>query len=120
MNLEERVEKLESELARERRRNRRLPIITVLVCLLAFGLFEATATLLAARSDGNEREIRATSFVLVDENGESRAGLILFKGEPRLVLYDENGESRAALKLTFGEPGLSLYDKKGNIRWSTP
>lgn len=117
MNIEERVEKLESELARERRRSRRLPAVTVLVCLLAFGLFEATATLLAARSNGNQGEIRATSFVLVDENGKERAELGLFKGDPWIDLRDKKGKIRAKLNLVDDEPMLNLLDKNGNLRF---
>ncbi|MFH1539549.1 MAG: hypothetical protein ABIH66_11355 [bacterium] len=140
MNLEERFEKLESELARERRRNRRLTI-TVMVCLLAFGLFEATATLLAARGGGHQ-VIRATSFVLVDKNGFPHAVLSTYDGEPGLILADKNGKIRATLRLFKGEPSLGLggkngkssallsvskgkprlklFDKKGKLRWHAP
>ena len=138
MSLENRIAKLEAQLDREKRRNRWLPGITVLACLLAFGLFETTATRLTAQGKGYEDEIRAKKFVVVDNNGKPRAvlsdlndgtGLTLSdkSGKPRVVLsvfndgtgltlFDKNGKGRAGLSIFNDEPGLTMADKSGKGR----
>ena len=36
--------------------------------------------------------IRATQFILEDETGNPRVGMIVVKDGPKLVLYDETGK----------------------------
>ena len=63
MTIEQRIEKLETELARTKRLVRWLPGITVLVCLLCFGLFKPVATRLFAQTKDKPGEIVATQFI---------------------------------------------------------
>ena len=61
-------------------------------------------------------EVRAKKFVLVDENGKTRALLALITDGPALVLFDENGEIRADLAVSMSKAGpalLGLYDTNG-------
>jgi len=60
--------------------------------------------------------IRAERFEVVDKDGQGRAALGLFLGEPYLSFRDKNGQERAELGLNNGEPGLGLGDKNGKIR----
>ncbi|MGD0015300.1 MAG: hypothetical protein ABSD56_12905 [Bryobacteraceae bacterium] len=67
-----------------------------------------------------EKVIRATQFVLEDENGNHRASLGLAAGGSRLNLSDENGTVRAMLHVFKNGPVLSLFDEKGKTLWSQP
>jgi len=67
-----------------------------------------------------EKVIRAKRFVLEDENGKTRASLIVGKDGPGLVLLDENGKPRAMLSVLKDGPGLALYDENGNVIKSLP
>ena len=116
MTIEERLENMEREMRRVKRRNRWLlgTILLIVGGLIAPWVFETTAIRARSKEVGTVKEIRARSFVLEDEKGDVRAGLIVDKdGSPGLRLYDENGETRAALK---DGPGLSLYDENGKTR----
>jgi hypothetical protein len=91
MTIEERVEKVEMELARAKRRNHLL----LAGVLLAFVLLAAAMT---AGTAGREDIVKVRQFTVVDKNGEVRALLAVVKDGPWLRLYDENG----------------------NVRWKTP
>ena len=58
------------------------------------------------------KEIRATSFIVVDENGKDRAVLNVSDGGPGLILKDENGKNRIVLNITKDKTGLTIYDEK--------
>lgn len=103
MNTEERLEMLEKELARAKRRS--------VVAIALAGLLLAAACL----GNGNNPKdvIRAKEFALEDENGHIRGRLTLMKGAPGLSLNDENGTLRAGLVLVETGAGLSLYNESG-------
>lgn len=66
--------------------------------------------------------IRANQFILEDETGNVRAGLIVGKNGSALVMCDETGEGRlvAALAMLKNGPGLILLDETGKKIWSQP
>jgi hypothetical protein len=116
MTTEERLEKVERELAQAKRRARRL-VIAALACIGVLvvawaGVLQATAQ----REAHVAPKVVARSFVLVDENGKTRAVLAGVKDGPALGLYDENGKTRAWLDVGEDGPGLTLYDENGKGR----
>ncbi len=117
MTTEERLETLEKELARAKRRSRRL--------LAAVGLVAGAVALVwvvvgaGCNTQGGKvpTVIRAGRFQLVDENGSDRAVLTVDKDGPSLTLLDENGNDRALLYMfREDEPGLLLLDENGKTR----
>jgi len=118
MTTEERLEKLENELSRVKRRNRWL-LMGAGLCLgigLAAWAFGPGAAL-AQPAVAVPKEVRANSFVLEDANGKNRAALVVSKsGVAVLCLIDENGKARAALSGDVNGPGLRLFDEKGMCR----
>jgi hypothetical protein len=62
--------------------------------------------------------IRANSFILEDENGNVRASLGMTSDGPGLSLYDENGKVRAGMVSTEDGAKLVLSDENGNVRAS--
>lgn len=64
--------------------------------------------------------IRANCFVLENEDGQCRAVLDVGEDGSRLVLRDENGKTRAGLAVFKGEPALVLYDAAGKVAWRAP
>ena len=63
-----------------------------------------------------QQEVRARSFVLVDDNGKDRAALAMTEDGPRLFLSDENGEPRVTLSVQKDGARLSLWDENGKNR----
>ena len=59
------------------------------------------------------QEVRARSFVVVDENGKTRAMMDMYKGGPRLLMFDENSKARTALGMTEHGARLRLFDENG-------
>jgi len=130
MTTEERLEKLERELAetkaqsaRAKRLNRHF-LIGSIVCLGAiftWAFLAQPSRLATAQAEGTAKdpalkEVRARSFVLEDENGKRRAVLGVDKDGPSLVITDENGKPRVTLGMSNGGPSLGLSDEKGKIR----
>jgi len=119
MITEERLEKVERELAATRRRSRWL-MAALGLALGAFGLawiFAGPApTLQAQVGAGAERVVRANRFVLEDENGKVRALLGVTAEGPGLILHDENGKIRIVLDVAKDVPELLLLDENGEIR----
>ncbi|MCZ6689958.1 MAG: hypothetical protein O7H41_10175 [Planctomycetota bacterium] len=78
------------------------------------------------------KEIRARSFVVVDENGIVRATLAIVGKSAKgvgLSVLDEKGKIRAFLGISSGKgkdgslterPVLALFDRKGWPTWETP
>lgn len=133
MTIQERLEKLERELARTRRRDRLLFVGLVLTAvLLACGkspspgavpqgvmekrvaALEAAVKEMGDRLDAIEKQkmMRAESFAVVDGKGKIRA-LLDVTG---LALYDENDEIRVFLNATKTGSGLSLHDENAKVR----
>jgi hypothetical protein len=115
MTIEERLENMEQELGRVKRRNHKLlgAILVLLGGLVAAGVFKTTVTPAQAQGVGTAQEIRAKSIVLEDESGKPRAVLGADKDGPRLELRDENGKNCAVLSALKDGPALGLYDEKG-------
>ncbi len=132
MTTEERLEKLETELATAERHNCWLLVaVTVLIA----------GCLAMAATSGNKQTIRATKFAVVDAEGSERAELgagehggLLFlsdkNGQVRVdlaaindgsmvELFDETGKVRMGLFTTKDGPWLDLFDEKGKVTWST-
>ena len=144
MTTEERVEKLERELARAKRWNRwLLPVgLTVAGCVAVCAVALRPAPAREQASDEPVKEIRASKLTLVDENGKWRARLVVDKDWVGLCLYDEKGTQRATLNASNDGEGLCLngknlklradlsgakdrgtlrlYDEKGETIWSAP
>jgi hypothetical protein len=92
MTIEERMENMEREMGRVKRRNRWLVGAILLVAggLIAPGVFETTAVRAQLQKPETAKEVRARSFILEDEKGKTRAELGVTKDSPSLSLYDEN------------------------------
>lgn len=109
MTTEERLGKLEQELARAKRRSR--------VTLVAAVMTMAGMVLLGAGNDAVQKVVRAEKFELVGSTGDIRARLgVDKKMGTALMLYDQNGNARAVLSATDPAAGLVLWDQDGVIR----
>ena len=122
MTTEERLERVERELTRAKRRNRWLMVavgLAVGILALAWLATENADTALAqdaAKAEKPAQVIRASAFVLVDDKGRERGALKMTPDGPTLYLYDENEKPRAALTAIKVGPGLALFDEKGTPR----
>jgi len=122
MNTEERLANLERELARAKRRNRRLVVFALVaagVAVVAAAWIGAPRKVLAESGAKATNVIRASEFILEDADGNVRASLGISKDGSGLSLYDENGKTRVALgisKDSKGGPGLVLRDENGSFR----
>lgn len=116
MTIEERMENMERELGRQKRRNRWLlgAMLLVVGGLVAAGVFRTMVTPAQAQVAG--KEIRANRILLEDENGKVRVDLSVVKDISNLSLMDENGKERVALHVTKGTPALWLMDENGKTR----
>jgi hypothetical protein len=113
MTTDERLEKLELELALSRRRFRWL-IIGAVLCLVSAAVLYANRS----RSDvvGVSKELRATSLVLEDASGKPRASLGMDEDGLELRLRYENGNIGAAICLHEEKVVLSLADQNAKPR----
>jgi len=119
MTIEERVEKVEMELARAKRRNRLLLAVVLLaLVLLAVGATTpGIGTLTTSGAiGGRENVVEANRFILVDVNNKTRATLSVGEDGPWLDLRDENGIPRIRLTVSKEGPGLVLRDENGQPR----
>jgi hypothetical protein len=136
MTTDERLEKMEAQLAHVRWINRCL-VAGMVVCLAVWGLTQALDPATAWAQSGT-KEIRATKFIVEDENGRSRAELFMGRDGPGLVLRDEDAKGyvllgidkfrkflvlghengRAGLELSLGKAGpeVMLTDESGKNR----
>lgn len=134
MTTEERIEKLERELAGERLRSR-LWVMVLVIAGLAFFVAESLGKLPLYKTVAQANEVRARSFILLDEKGKTSATLEAKNG-PCLHLTDPNStrsvslgvselgarldmfDFHTAASLTVSEcgPSLTLYDKAGTPR----
>jgi len=142
MTTEERLAKVERELGRAKLRSRWL------LAALGLGLgalalvWASAASVPSADAQGavgaGPKIIRANAFILEDENGKVRGGLVVTKDGlglnlvdengkplvelgvgpdgPRLALDNENGKGRAALTVGKDGPRLDLGDVAGKVR----
>jgi len=112
MTTEERMEKMEGQLARVRWVNRCL-IACIVLSLGAWFTWKNFGPETAWARSG-VKVIRANGFVLEDENGKVRATLGVIDG-PGLSIFDEDGKRRAALLVDKERSKLQLVGDKGNI-----
>ncbi|NIA08179.1 MAG: hypothetical protein GWP14_11195 [Actinobacteria bacterium] len=120
MTTEERLEKLELELARTKRNSRRLilggmGLFLGLSALLVAGR-TTTSTVYAQEKTNDKTVIRANAFILLDEQGRERGALSMYSFGPALTLLDEKNKTRAVLSVGKEGPNLSLADEKGKPR----
>ncbi len=129
MTIEERLEKVEQELSRANRRNRRLFAGVVVGIGLAVVVWVAPKpqTLIAQDAEKTPTSvkeattapatapalnvIRANAFWLEDEQGRLRAALDVDASGPRLTLYDERDQPRVSLGTNKDESGLWKHAK---------
>jgi len=112
MTTDERLETLEKELARAKRRDRRL----LAVVGLAAGVLALAWIVLGAGCNAQGGKvptvIRAGRFELVDANGEVRAYLEAAKDGATLFLFSETASATLSVREKQG-PELSLLDRSG-------
>jgi hypothetical protein len=121
MTIEERLANLELQLGRVRRRNHwYLGMIVVLAGGLIVPMISDTTNPRAmAQAPGTAKEIRANKFVLVDQNGKTRASLEINELGPTLALKDGKGKDRVLLSVwKESSPCLHLIDDNGIYRVS--
>ncbi|MBE3041034.1 hypothetical protein IMZ48_00285 [Candidatus Bathyarchaeota archaeon] len=113
MTTDERLERLERELIRSRRRFHWLIIGAGLCLISAAGVYANRS-----RSDvaGVSKELRATSIVLEDLNGKPRASLGMDEDGLVLRMRYENGNIGAALCLHEEKVVLNFSDNSGKPR----
>ena len=119
MTTEERLEKLERELARANRHNRWLlagVVLAIVGLSLAWTWTKTTAIAQAQGLGTTTKVIRANEFILEDENHKPRASLGATKDGAKLSLYDKNGKGGVMLGATKDGANLSLYDENRKAR----
>lgn len=89
------------------RQNRRLRVV---VTALALGV---AVVLVTAASPSTPDSVTARKFVLTDENGKTRAALMIDDGQPDLGFYDVSGRSRATFGIGKYGPRFALLDETG-------
>lgn len=114
MTTDERLQKVEGQLARVRWINRCL--IASIVLSVGVWFIVKTLTPEMAWAQSAVKEIRANKFVLEDENGKDRASIAMDRGGPGLSLMDENGKTLATMTLGKDGRGLRLMDENSNTR----
>ena len=115
MTTEERLESLERDFVRAKRRNRWV-LAAVGLGALAWTVMGAARTPSLELGPGVPKVIRANCFVLEETNGRTRAVLFVGKEGPQLVLYDEKGKVRAELYVLRNKPALRLWSEDGKVR----
>ena len=103
LTLEQRMEKLEKELALSRRRFRYLLAGVIALALAAIICWKPMET----RATGEPTEIRAKSFLLIDDKGGMRGAWLVASDGPELDLFDENGTQIAQFSATSATTGPS-------------
>jgi hypothetical protein len=128
MTVEERVEKLEQELAETKRelaegkrlgtgdnQIQRLEKRVRVTAALACGLALLSFAVLLAGAQTAPNVVEAQKFVLKDESGRIRAELLSQGGGPSLVYYDREGNRRANFSAADdGSAWLHFTDKDKN------
>ena len=114
MTTEERLESIEKKLSRHRRL---LTVVFVGVgAYVAIGVVRPQM-LLAQPATEPPKEIRASSFVLLDENNKTRAVLGFERaGGASLRFIDVNGKIRVGISEGEAGAGLAVLDKSGMVR----
>lgn len=114
MTIEERLKKFEKELSRYRRL---LAVVTLGIGVCVATWIFSPQMLLAQPATEPFKEVRAMSFVLLDENDNTRAVLGFEKtGRASLRFIDGNGKIRFGIFVDEDESGLAILDKSGKVR----
>jgi hypothetical protein len=108
MAIEERLENMEKQLGRLKRRNRWL---LGAILFLAGGLI-VLAVVKTTVPQGTVKELRAKRIALEDENGIVRVSLMGDSEMSGMWLFNDKGESRASLSVDKYGPRLSLTGGK--------
>jgi len=118
MTLDQRVDKLERDLARTKRTAGclRILIAAVMGGVAIGAVAESRSSVQSQPVQGTRRVVRANAFVLEDEKGQERAVLDVDSTKARLSLGDERGEARMILGVTGNGPAIFLLDEEGNSR----
>lgn len=128
MTTEERLEHLERELSRARRCNRWVMIGGAACCLgmvLAWALLGHGGMQGAAYAEGlttvpttapAQREVRASSFEVEDEHGNTKAILHEDDGGASLEFKDAKGKLRMKLHVDKNGPALGILDENEKLR----
>lgn len=91
--------------------------LRVMVALLA----TATATLATWNAlDTPRGEIRATSLVIVDKEGNQRIELNAASNNPALIMRDAHGQLRVMVAGFDTEPLILVYSAEGQPAWTVP
>jgi len=118
MTTDERIEKLERELSRARKRFRWMVVgagLCVMSVAVLYAFYQTTFTP-RANKVGVGNEIHTTNFVLEDAKGKPRASLGMDEDGVELRLRYGNGNIGAALCLHDEKMVLSLSDIDGKPR----
>ena len=110
MTVEERLEKVERELAQAKRLLRPLVVVGAIAVACLIVLRAVWPDLLLTHA-----EVRARSFVLVDEKGQTCASLSANILGSELELFDTKGQPGAALSASSFGSKLELFDKRGHL-----
>lgn len=116
MTIEDRVQSLEAELMRIKRRTQKVAFVAgLLACAMCWSISEQRA--LAPPANGIPTEIVANRFVVADEKGGRRV-LIgeLANDTYGLRCMEENGAIRLALSAIPGAAMFAAFDKNGVVR----
>ncbi len=118
MTLDERLDRLERDLERARRRFRWSAIVTgvAVVGLAAWLLAGPKGYAATEKMRGTLEEVRTRRLVIEDEAGKVRAGLYVTKDGAALGLYDEAGKGRALMGVAKDGAALGLFDEAGRGR----
>ena len=108
LTTEERLEKLEKELAGAKRRSRVMLVVAVMTV--------AGILLLGAGGDAIPKSISSQEFVLVDSAGNNRASLHSTPTGALLGLKDAEGKTRFGLSVGDSGALLGLMDTNGKTR----
>ncbi len=113
MTTEERLERLEHELRRVRRRNRRLAAVGAAALLLMGTLVLTGATTPTPDKDRAQNPVFRTLWTrgvaIGDEKPESRIVARVLEGGPQLVLLDRKRGWKATLNVRQSTQWLTLY-----------
>jgi hypothetical protein len=122
MTMEERLVKMEQDLARARRFSRRFLTglgLVVLGGVLVWAVGRSMDRAEAAEKGGG-KEIRANRFVLEDAEGKVRAVLGLIDDRPSLIFWDAAGKGRVAVGMGKDGPSLFMTDANGKETLKAP
>ncbi len=109
-----------ARLDRLERQNRLLKRTGVVVLLLIAALLFWGETrrndVQAAPGLSNNRALQGDKFMLQDDHGNNRAGLVMGKEGPALMFYDDHGKERAGLELSRNATALRFLGPTGKVQ----